>query len=111
MLKIIFFYIIAGFCEIFGCYGFWLYFRQNRPFYWVILGLVSLVIFAFCLTKIDISEAGRTYAIYGGIYILCSFAWLILIESGKINKFDLIGLSFVLLGAFIIYFGAKLEIS
>lgn len=107
MLKMVIFYVIAGFCEIFGCYGFWLYFREQRPFYWVILGLISLIIFAFCLAKIDISEAGRTYAIYGGIYIVCSFVWLILVEKGAMNKFDAVGLIFVLLGAFIIYTGAN----
>lgn len=107
MLKILLFYIIAGFCEIFGCYGFWLYFRENRAFYWVILGLISLILFAFCLAKIDINEAGRTYAIYGGIYILCSFIWLIFVEKGEISKFDFIGLMFVLIGAGIIYIGAN----
>ena len=74
-------FFIAAFFEIFGCFAFWLYFRLEKTPLWLILGVVSLAIFAYVLTKIDVEHAGRVYAIYGGIYIFASLLWLVLVEK------------------------------
>ena len=39
------------------------------------LGVVSLIAFAFALTRVDSAFAGRAYAAYGGIYIAASLVW------------------------------------
>ena len=65
-------FFIAAFFEIFGCFAFWLYFRLEKTPLWLALGTVSLILFAYVLTKIDVEQAGRVYAIYGGIYIFAS---------------------------------------
>ena len=35
-------------------------------------GMLSLAFFAYLLTLVDAEAAGRTYAAYGGIYIVAS---------------------------------------
>jgi small multidrug resistance family-3 protein len=70
---------------------------------WVLIQQ-TLIIFAFTLTKIDASNAGRVYAAYGGIYILSSLVWLWLIEGVKPDKYDLLGVTISLIGTIIILF-------
>ncbi|MCX7985822.1 MAG: YnfA family protein [Bacteroidales bacterium] len=95
-------FISAAFFEIFGCYAFWLYFRLHKSFWWVMAGVVSLIIFAFLLTKVNVSFAGRAYAVYGGIYIAASFLWLYLVEGITADKWDIIGAIICIIGALII---------
>lgn len=59
------------------------------------------------LTKIDVENAGRVYAIYGGIYIIASLIWLVLVEKDSFNRWDIIGASLAMIGAFIIFIGNK----
>jgi small multidrug resistance family-3 protein len=97
----------AAFFEIAGCFSFWAWLRQARP-WWVILpGLVSLVLFAGCLTRVESSFAGRAYAAYGGIYIASSLAWLRGIEGVSPDRWDLIGTAVCVLGALLILLGPR----
>ena len=98
-------FFLAAFFEIFGCFAFWLYFRLERTPLWLALGVISLVLFAYVLTKIDVENAGRVYAIYGGIYIAASLLWLVLVEKESFNSWDIIGASICILGASVIFLG------
>ena len=98
-------FFIAAFFEIFGCFAFWLYFRLEKTPLWLALGTVSLILFAYVLTKIDVEQAGRVYAIYGGIYIAASLLWLVLVEKESFNRWDIIGASICILGASVIFIG------
>ena len=98
-------FFIAAFFEIFGCFAFWLYFRLEKTPWWLALGVISLILFAYVLTKIDVEQAGRVYAIYGGIYIFASLLWLVLIEKESFNRWDIIGASICILGASVIFIG------
>jgi len=67
--------------------------------------MLSLAIFAWLLTRIDATTAGRTYAAYGAIYIVASILWLWVIERRPPDRYDLIGVAVCLAGAAIILFG------
>jgi len=100
-------FFAGAFFEILGCYSFWLYFRMDKSSYWLGIGVLSLVTFAYLLTKIDLEHAGRIYAIYGGIYIFSSLLWLILVEKEMFNKWDVLGSFIALTGVMVIYIGNK----
>jgi len=102
-----FWFIFAAICEIAGCYAFWSWLRLGRNPLWVIPGTVSLVIFAFALTKIDSQFAGRAYAAYGGVYIISSLLWLSWIEKERIAISDYVGVSICLIGSVIILLGSR----
>jgi small multidrug resistance family-3 protein len=55
-------YSAAAVAEIGGCFAFWAWLRLGRSVYWVIPGVVSLMVFAFLLTRIESLFAGRTFA-------------------------------------------------
>ena len=63
-------YLLAALAEIAGCFAFWAWLRLHRSPLWTIPGIVSLIVSAALLTRVDAAAAGRVYAAYGGIYIL-----------------------------------------
>ena len=63
------YYFAAGLCEIAGCFSFWVWLRLGRSALWVAPGVVSLILFAALLTRVEAALAGRAFAAYGGIYI------------------------------------------
>lgn len=100
-------YIMAALAEIAGCFAFWAWLRLGKSTGWLLPGVVSLMIFAWLLTRIDSASAGRAYAAYGGVYIAASLVWLWLAEGVRPDRWDLLGASICLLGASVILFGPR----
>lgn len=100
-------YILAAFFEIAGCFMFWSWLRHGRPTWLLIPGLFSLALFAWLLTFVDSAAAGRAYAAYGGVYIVASLMWLLVVEGVKPDRWDLIGATVCLAGALIILLGPR----
>lgn len=50
---------------------------------WLVPGMASLALFAYLLTLVNSEAAGRTYAAYGGVYIVASIMWLWLVERQR----------------------------
>lgn len=101
------FYLLAAFAEIAGCFSFWAWVRLGKSPLWIAPGTISLLFFAWILTKVDIDIAGRAYAIYGGIYIICSLVWLWAVEDTHPDKWDITGAIICLLGASMILFAPR----
>jgi small multidrug resistance family-3 protein len=95
-------FAVAAFFEIAGCFAFWMSLRRGATPLIAALGVVSLIGFAFALTRVDSAFAGRAYAAYGGIYIAASLVWLWLIEGQAPTRTDLIGAGLSISGALII---------
>jgi small multidrug resistance family-3 protein len=106
-LKSILWYLLAALGEIGGCFAFWAWLRMNKSPLWVLPGVVSLVVFALALTRIDAEAAGRAYTAYGGIYILSALVWLWLVEGVRPDCWDLLGAATCLTGAAIILYGPR----
>ncbi len=100
-------YLGAALAEIAGCFAFWAWLRQDKSAWWLIPGLLSLALFAYLLTRIDVSAAGRAYAAYGGIYIVTSLGWLWLAEDVRPNAWDLTGATLAIAGALVILVGTR----
>ncbi len=96
------FYIGAAFAEIGGCFAFWAWLRLGRSPWWLLPGILSLALFAFLLTRVDLEFAGRAYAAYGGIYITASLVWLWLVEGRMPDRWDMAGALVCLAGGGII---------
>jgi len=69
--------------------------------------VLSLIAFAWLLTNADTAYAGRAYAIYGGIYIAASLAWLWLVEGRAPDRWDLAGGALCIAGALVILYGPR----
>lgn len=100
-------FLVAAACEIAGCYTAWMWLRLGRGAWWLAPGVVSLMVFALALTRVDAAFAGRAFAAYGGIYIVSSLVWMRIVERTALRITDLAGAAVCLLGAAIILFGAR----
>ncbi|WP_417811420.1 YnfA family protein [Thalassospira alkalitolerans] len=100
-------YIGAAIAEIAGCFAFWAWLRLGKSPLWLVPGILSLMVFAGLLTRVESDFAGRSYAAYGGIYIAASLMWLWLIEGRMPDRWDVTGGAVCLIGAAIILFGPR----
>ena len=80
MVKTLLIYCLAAAAEIAGCFSFWAWLKLHKSPLWTLPGILCLILFAFLLTRVDVTAAGRTYAAYGAIYIAASIIWLWLVE-------------------------------
>lgn len=96
------YYLGAALAEIAGCFAFWAWLRLGRSPWWLAPGLVSLALFAFLLTRVEVGFAGRAYAAYGGIYILASLGWLWAVEGVVPDRWDLLGVALAVAGTLVI---------
>lgn len=106
-MKVFLIYGGAALCEIAGCFAFWAWLRLGKTAIWLLPGVLSLVVFAYLLTRVDAAFAGRAYAAYGGVYIAASLAWLFLVEHMRPDRWDYLGALVCLVGAGIILFGPR----
>ena len=103
----VFAYVGAAIAEIAGCFAFWAWLRLDRSAWWLAPGMIALAFFAYLLTLVESSAAGRSYAAYGGVYIVASIAWLWLIEGHRPDRWDISGAAICLVGASIILFAPR----
>ncbi len=103
----IFLYVAAALAEIAGCFAFWSVFRGKASLLWLLPGVVSLVVFATLLTLVPAATAGRTYAVYGGVYIAASLGWLAAVEGVRPDRWDVVGAAIALTGAALILWGPR----
>ena len=107
LLQTMALYALAALLEIAGCFAFWSWLRLNRSALWIVPGLMSLALFAVCLTRVDTAAAGRVFAAYGGVYIVASLVWLWAAEGLRPDRWDMTGATICLIGAAVIVLGPR----
>lgn len=100
-------FLLAAACEIAGCYTAWLWLRLGRSPWWIVPGTITLLLFAFALTRVDAAFAGRAFAAYGGIYIASSLLWMAVVERTMPRITDYLGAAICLAGAALILYGPR----
>ncbi|PNU05617.1 YnfA family protein [Novosphingobium guangzhouense] len=100
-------FVFAALAEIAGCFAFWAWIRLGKSVLWIAPGIASLCLFAWLLTIPDADNAGRSYAAYGGVYVVSAVLWLWLVEGARPDRWDLLGAVVCLVGAGIIFFGPR----
>lgn len=106
-MSAILIYITAAIAEISGCFAFWAWLRLAKSAWWLLPGIASLTTFAWLLALTPVDYAGRSFAIYGGIYIGASLTWLWVVEGQRPDRWDLIGVTICLVGASVILWGPR----
>ena len=89
-LRITGLFVITAVAEIVGCYLPWLVLTQARPVWLLLPAAVSLAVFAWLLT-LHPSATGRTYAAYGGVYVVVALLWLWRVDGAPPTRWDLLG--------------------
>jgi len=101
--KSLFFFVLAGFCEIGGGYLVWLWLREDKSIWLGLSGAIVLIIYGVIPT-FQPANFGRVYAAYGGVFVVLSILWGWKIDKIVPDKFDLIGGFIALIGVVIIMY-------
>src|SRR5258705_3740511 len=71
IIKSLFYFFLAGLCEIGGGYLVWLWIREGKSAWYALAGSAILVLYGVIPT-LQPANFGRVYAAYGGIFIVFS---------------------------------------
>jgi len=104
--KVFALFVVTAISEIAGCYLPYLWLKRDGSILLLIPAAAALAAFVWLLT-LHPHAAGRTYAAYGGIYIVVALAWLLAVERIVPDRWDLVGGAVALLAMSIIYFGPR----
>ncbi len=74
IVKSLFFFLLAGMCEIGGGYLIWQWLREGKSAWLAVTGAIVLVLYDIIPT-LQPAHFGRVYAAYGGIFIALSLLW------------------------------------
>lgn len=104
--KSVFYFILAGFCEIGGGYLIWLWLREGKSIGLAALGAVVLVLYGIIPT-LQPANFGRVYAAYGGVFIALSLLWGWQVDKILPDRFDIMGGIVALAGVAIIMYAPR----
>ncbi|MHB8917492.1 MAG: YnfA family protein [Desulfocucumaceae bacterium] len=101
--KSLFYFVLAGLCEIGGGYLIWLWLREDKSVWLALLGSAVLILYGIIPT-LQPANFGRVYAAYGGIFIALSILWGWQVDKVVPDRFDIIGGVIALTGVFVIMY-------
>lgn len=99
-------FIVTALTEIVGCYLPYLWLREQKSTWLLLPAGAALALFAWLLT-LHPTGAGRTYAAYGGVYVVVAILWAWLIERRAPDRWDIAGSALTLIGMSLIVFGPR----
>ena len=101
LLRATLLFAITALAEILGCYLPSLWLRRGGSWLLIFPAACSLALFVWLLS-LHPTNAGRTYAAYGGVYVAVALAWLWLVEQQRPTVWDVVGVGVALAGMAII---------
>ncbi len=106
MIQSILFFLLAGLCEIGGGYLVWLSLREDKSPWFALTGMVILGAYGIVPT-LQPTHFARAYAAYGGVFIVLSLLWGMIVERIPPDNFDLLGCGIIVLGVLIIMYAPR----
>ena len=106
--KSVFYFILAGLCEIGGGYLVWLWLREGKSVWLAAVGALVLVLYGVIPT-LQPANFGRVYAAYGGVFIALSVLWGWQVDRIRPDRFEIIGSIVTLAGVAIIMYAPRLS--
>ncbi|HLG78391.1 MAG TPA: YnfA family protein [Ktedonobacteraceae bacterium] len=100
----VFLFVLAAVCETTGLLLGWKAVKEARPLWFIPLGILVLAIYMFVNTFQTFSF-GRSYALYGGVFILTAIVWAMLFDGFRPDRGDVLGATIILIGIAVIWFG------
>jgi small multidrug resistance family-3 protein len=104
----LFLFFLAGLCEIGGGYLVWLWLREDYG--WMFGAFGGLVLFLYgIIPTFQKAHFHRTYAAYGGLFIIMATFWGYFFEGVIPDTYDIIGTIIASIGVIIIFYYPRKE--
>lgn len=100
-LRVTALFAVTALAEIVGCWLPWLVLRGGRSLWLLVPAALALAAFVWLLT-LHPQAAGRTYAAYGGVYVVVALLWLRVVEGAALTWWDAGGAALALAGMLVI---------
>jgi small multidrug resistance family-3 protein len=107
ILKSVLLFTLAAVAEIGGAWLIWQAVREDKAWWWAGLGIVALGLYGFVAAFQPDAHFGRVLAAYGGVFIVGSLAWGMLLDGFRPDRWDLIGAAVCLVGVAVIMFAPR----
>lgn len=107
VLRSLVLFVIAALAEIGGAWLVWQGVREHRGVAFVGAGLVALGAYGFIATLQPDPHFGRILAAYGGVFVVGSLAWGVLMDGFRPDRWDLAGAALCLAGVGVIMYAPR----
>ncbi len=96
-------FFLAALLEVAGCYLIWQTAKGTKPLWMGISGALMLVGYGLVASQ-QPAGFGRTYAAYGGVFVILSLLWAWHVDKVKPDLYDIVGAAVIVLGTGIVFF-------
>ena len=100
-------FVLAALAEIGGAWLVWQGWREQRGLWWIAAGVIALGAYGFVATFQPEAHFGRILAAYGGVFVVGSLLWGVVVDRFRPDRFDLIGAALCLVGVAVIMYAPR----
>ena len=100
-------FVLAAVAEIGGAWLVWQGVREHRGWIWIGAGVIALGGYGFVATLQPDAHFGRILAAYGGVFVVGSLLWGVVLDGFRPDRFDLIGAALCLAGVVVIMYSPR----
>jgi len=100
-------FVLAAVAEIGGAWLIWQGLREHRGAAWIGAGVVALGLYGFVATFQPEPIFGRILAAYGGVFVVGSLLWGVVVDRFRPDRYDLLGAAICLVGVAVIMYGPR----
>jgi small multidrug resistance family-3 protein len=100
-------FALAALAEIGGAWLVWQGVREHRGMLWVGAGVLALGAYGFVATLQPDPNFGRILAAYGGVFVVGSLGWGVLVDGFRPDRYDYIGAAICLAGVLVIMYAPR----
>ncbi|MFB9548595.1 YnfA family protein [Nocardioides luteus] len=107
ILRSLLLFLLAAVAEIGGAWLVWQGLREHRGWLWVGAGFIALGLYGIVATFQPDAHFGRILAAYGGIFVVGSIVWGMVMDGYRPDRWDLAGAALCLAGMGVIMYAPR----
>jgi len=107
IVRSVLLFVLAALAEIGGAWLIWEGVRDRRGVLWIGAGIVALGLYGFVATLQPDANFGRILAAYGGVFVVGSLAWGMVVDGFRPDRYDVAGALLCLVGVAVIMYAPR----
>ncbi|CAA9309136.1 MAG: Protein of unknown function UPF0060 [uncultured Friedmanniella sp.] len=107
LLRSVLLFVLAALAEIGGAWLIWQGVREHRGLLWIGGGIAALGLYGFVATLQPEAHFGRILAAYGGVFVVGSLGWGMVVDGFRPDRFDVAGATLCLAGVALLMYAPR----